>query len=89
MKSKSVVLDRLIEIIRKNKSKSPDLSYTSKLFNKGKVKIANKVGEEATETITAFFIILCYNHLQSLQYHLHQNMIQFELQSILIYCLNH
>lgn len=54
MKSKSVVLDRLIEIIRKNKSKSPDLSYTSKLFNNGKVKIANKVGEEATETITAF-----------------------------------
>ncbi|MDC3090958.1 phosphoribosyl-ATP diphosphatase [Rickettsiales bacterium] len=54
MRSKSEILDRLIRIIRKNKSKSPDLSYTSKLFKKGKVKIANKVGEEATETITAF-----------------------------------
>ena len=54
MTNKSEVLDQLIKIIRTNKSKSPELSYTSKLFKKGKVKIANKVGEESTETITAF-----------------------------------
>jgi phosphoribosyl-ATP pyrophosphohydrolase len=54
MTSKSEVLDHLIKIIRANKSKSPKLSYTSELFKKGKVKIANKVGEESTETITAF-----------------------------------
>ena len=54
MTSKSEVLDHLIKTIRKNKSKLPEQSYTSKLFKKGKVKIANKVGEESTETITAF-----------------------------------
>ena len=54
MTSKSEVLDHLIKIIRTNKSKSPELSYTSALFKKGRVKIANKVGEESTETITAF-----------------------------------
>ena len=32
MTSKSEVLDHLIKIIRKNKSKLPELSYTSKLF---------------------------------------------------------
>ena len=54
MTNKSEVLDQLINIISTNKSKSPELSYTSALFKKGKIKIANKVGEESTETITAF-----------------------------------
>ena len=54
MTSKSEVLHHHIKKIKKNKSKLPEQSYTSKLFKKGKVKIANKVGEESTETITAF-----------------------------------
>lgn len=32
----------------------PENSYVSKLIKKGKVKIANKFGEEAFETVSAF-----------------------------------
>ena len=32
----------------------PRNSYVSKLIKKGKVKIANKLGEEAFETVSAF-----------------------------------
>ena len=32
----------------------PNDSYIAKLFKKGKVKIANKLGEEAVETVSAF-----------------------------------
>ncbi len=47
-------LDELSKIIKAHKNLSADSSYTAKLFTKGKVKIANKVGEEATELISAF-----------------------------------
>ena len=44
----------LSKIIKKRKRDLPKDSYVAKLFKKGKVKIANKLGEEATETITAY-----------------------------------
>jgi len=56
MNYKSRVLDKLIEVIRDRKDKELKDSYTNELFKKGKEKIANKVGEEATETITAFLV---------------------------------
>jgi|TARA_B100000287_G_scaffold422216_1_gene463856 phosphoribosyl-ATP pyrophosphohydrolase/phosphoribosyl-AMP cyclohydrolase len=48
------VLEELAEIIKKRKRSLPNDSYVAKLFKKGKVKIANKFGEEAVETISAF-----------------------------------
>ena len=45
---------KLSQIIKKRKKDLPKNSYVAKLFNKGKVKIANKLGEEAVETITAY-----------------------------------
>tara|TARA_B100001564_G_scaffold274780_1_gene236435 strand:+ start:844 stop:1134 length:291 start_codon:yes stop_codon:yes gene_type:complete len=44
----------LSQIIKKRKKDLPKDSYVAKLFKKGKVKIANKLGEEAIETITAY-----------------------------------
>ena len=48
------ILLKLSKIIKNRKQTPRTGSYTSKLFKKGKVKIANKVGEEAVETISAF-----------------------------------
>jgi len=45
---------RLSQIIKKRKEDLPKNSYVAHLFKKGKVKIANKLGEEAVETITAY-----------------------------------
>ena len=45
---------KLSQIIKKRKKDLPKDSYVAKLFKKGKVKIANKLGEEAIETITAY-----------------------------------
>ena len=45
---------KLSQIIKKRKKDLPKDSYVAKLFGKGKVKIANKLGEEAVETITAY-----------------------------------
>ena len=45
---------KLSQIIKKRKKDLPKNSYVAKLFKKGKVKIANKLGEEAVETITAY-----------------------------------
>ena len=45
---------KLSQIIKKRKKNLPKNSYVAKLFKKGKVKIANKLGEEAVETITAY-----------------------------------
>lgn len=54
MESKSKYLEELIRIIRRQKKLPIEKSYTSRLFDKGKIKIANKFGEEAIETISAF-----------------------------------
>ena len=48
------ILEELSQIIKKRKNKQAENSYVSKLFKKGKIKIANKLGEEAVETISAF-----------------------------------
>ena len=45
------VLDALYEIIHARKDADRDTSYTAKLFAKGPAKIAQKVGEEAVETV--------------------------------------
>ena len=48
------IIVQLIEIIKERKKSSDKSSYVVNLFDKGKVKIANKLGEEAVETISAF-----------------------------------
>lgn len=48
------ILEELSKIIKKRKNENTENSYVSKLFKKGKIKIANKLGEEAVETISAF-----------------------------------
>ena len=45
------VLDRLYEVIDSRKGADPESSYTAKLFAKGQKKIAEKLGEEAVETV--------------------------------------
>jgi phosphoribosyl-ATP pyrophosphohydrolase len=45
------VLDRLFAVIQSRKGADPASSYTAKLFSRGTGKIAQKVGEEAVETV--------------------------------------
>jgi len=45
------VLDALYEIVVERSSADPEGSHTAKLFDKGLKKIAQKVGEEAVETV--------------------------------------
>jgi phosphoribosyl-ATP pyrophosphohydrolase/phosphoribosyl-AMP cyclohydrolase len=47
------VLEGLEEIIRERRQVMSDESYTAKLFRKGTPRIAQKVGEEAVETVVA------------------------------------
>ena len=49
----SDMLDTLEAIITDRKANPTDESYTASLFAKGRTKIAQKVGEEATEVIIA------------------------------------
>ena len=51
---KNETLEILSKIVKKRIVEMPDNSYVSKLVRKGKIKIANKVGEEAVETVSAF-----------------------------------
>jgi phosphoribosyl-ATP pyrophosphohydrolase/phosphoribosyl-AMP cyclohydrolase len=46
-------LDDLEHLLKSRKADRPEGSYTSSLFNKGIDKIAQKVGEEAVETVIA------------------------------------
>jgi phosphoribosyl-ATP pyrophosphohydrolase/phosphoribosyl-AMP cyclohydrolase len=46
-------LDRLMNVLRDRREKRPEGSYTAKLFNKGRGRIAKKIGEEATEVVIA------------------------------------
>ena len=46
-------LDRLEAVIAERRSASADSSYVASLFAKGREKMAQKVGEEATETVIA------------------------------------
>ena len=45
------VLDRLSAVIEGRKGGDPAASYTARLFDRGRAKIAQKVGEEAVETV--------------------------------------
>ncbi len=49
----SDLLQRLEAAIIARRAASPDSSYVASLFAKGREKIAQKVGEEATETVIA------------------------------------
>ncbi len=49
----SETLDRLEAVIAERRNASADSSYVASLFAKGREKIAQKVGEEATETVIA------------------------------------
>jgi phosphoribosyl-ATP pyrophosphohydrolase len=44
-------LDRLYGIIESRRGADPASSHTAKLFHKGRAKIAQKLGEEAVETV--------------------------------------
>lgn len=46
-------LERLESVIAQRRGASADGSYVASLFAKGREKIAQKVGEEATETVIA------------------------------------
>ncbi|WP_419903150.1 phosphoribosyl-ATP diphosphatase [Kiloniella sp.] len=45
------VLDELYSVILSRKGDDPSVSHTANLFSKGVSKIAQKVGEEAVETV--------------------------------------
>ncbi|HEY0835398.1 MAG TPA: phosphoribosyl-ATP diphosphatase [Azospirillum sp.] len=45
------VIDRLYQTVRARKGADPESSYTAKLYARGTPKIAQKLGEEAVETI--------------------------------------
>lgn len=48
------VLDHLGGVVASRRGADADASYTAKLFARGPSKIAQKVGEEATELVVAF-----------------------------------
>ena len=45
------ILDRLATVIDQRRGADPAASYTAKLFARGTAKIAQKLGEEAVETV--------------------------------------
>ena len=45
------ILEQLFQVIESRRSRDVDSSYTAKLFAGGTEKIAQKVGEEAVETV--------------------------------------
>jgi phosphoribosyl-ATP pyrophosphohydrolase len=45
------ILDRLFGVIESRRGADPAISHTARLFHKGTRKIAQKVGEEAVETV--------------------------------------
>ncbi len=47
------VIDRLFDVITRRRAERPADSYTTKLFDAGRPRIAQKVGEEAVETVIA------------------------------------
>lgn len=46
-------LDRLEATIRSRRTQAPDASYVAALFARGRGRIAQKLGEEAVETVIA------------------------------------
>lgn len=50
---KKDVIDRLMARVVENRTADPETSYTARLISKGRAKIAQKLGEEAVETVIA------------------------------------
>jgi len=50
------ILDLLYATVAGRKGSDPEKSYTAKLFAKGRRKIAQKLGEEAVETVIAALV---------------------------------
>jgi phosphoribosyl-ATP pyrophosphohydrolase len=44
-------LDRLWQVVQSRRGADPESSYTARLFARGRAKIAQKLGEEAIETV--------------------------------------
>lgn len=53
MAAENGILERLYDTIASRKGGDPEKSYTAKLFARGRGKIAQKLGEEAVETVVA------------------------------------
>lgn len=51
--AKQDVLERLYEVVLERRKADPDKSYIAKRLQQGTAKIAQKVGEEAVETVIA------------------------------------
>ena len=49
----AAILDQLFETLKGRRGADPETSYTAKLFSRGRTKIAQKLGEEAVETVIA------------------------------------
>jgi phosphoribosyl-ATP pyrophosphohydrolase len=49
----SEILERLYKIVQERRSADPEKSYIAKRLQQGTAKIAQKVGEEAVETVIA------------------------------------
>ena len=49
----SDILKRLTDVIRARREADPETSYVARLYNKGRRKIAQKVGEEGVEVALA------------------------------------
>ncbi len=67
------ILDDLLKNIHKRQNDSVETSYTAKLVSKGLPKIAQKVGEEATEIVIASLVETkedCINEIADFMYHL-------------------
>lgn len=47
------ILSRLYDLIESRRGADPETSYVARLFTKGIPKLAQKVGEEAVETVIA------------------------------------
>ena len=50
------VLDCLYDVIESRRGEDPESSHTARLFDRGLDKIAQKVGEEAVETVVEFWV---------------------------------
>jgi phosphoribosyl-ATP pyrophosphohydrolase len=46
-------LEELEQVIEQRKAAAPDSSYTARLYNAGRSRIAQKLGEEAVELVIA------------------------------------
>jgi phosphoribosyl-ATP pyrophosphohydrolase len=67
------ILNDLQKTIHNRKNDSTETSYTAKLLSKGLPKIAQKVGEEATEIVIAALVETqqdCINEIADFMYHL-------------------